>query len=125
MGAGESILGASIGGGVAGGVSTALGNSTAGHIISGVAGEIAGRAAGRRIANRLRKRDIQNKESQPLLSSRQGERLGGRRGPSRLVEPETQISRDPQTGEIPPEQPPASILNKTIQSLRNRAQKFI
>ena len=38
MGAGEAILGATIGSGVATGISTALGNSTAGHLISGVAG---------------------------------------------------------------------------------------
>jgi hypothetical protein len=37
MGAGESILEATIGAGMAGGVSIVLGNSTAGHIISSVA----------------------------------------------------------------------------------------
>jgi hypothetical protein len=125
MGAGESILGASVGAGVAGGVSTALGNSTTGHIISSIAGGIAGRAAGRRIPNRL----SNGEETQPLLSSRQGERLGGRRGRNRLVEPETQISRDPQTGEIttwqiPPEQSQPSLINRTVQSLRNRAQNL-
>ncbi len=74
----------------------------------------------KRITNRVRN----GEESQPLLSSRQGERLGGRRGRNRLVEPETQISRDPQTGEIPPEQPLTSLINRTVQSLRNRAQNL-
>ncbi len=83
MGAGEAILGASIRSGEAAGASTALGNSTAGHIISGVAGGIAGRAAGRAAANRLRNRNIENQESQPLLSSTSGERLGGRRNRNR------------------------------------------
>ena len=72
MGAGESIIGATMGAGVAGGVSTALGNSTAGHIISSIAGGIAGRAAGRAIPNRGN-RNIQNEESQSLLSSRRGQ----------------------------------------------------
>jgi hypothetical protein len=72
MGVGESTLGAAIGAGVAGGASTALGNSIAGHIISGVAGGIAGRAAGRAIPNRGN-RNIQNEESQSLLSSRRGQ----------------------------------------------------
>ena len=59
----------------------------------------------------------------------QGERLGGRCGRNRLVEPETQISRDPQTGEIttwqiPPEQSQPSLINRTVQSLRNRAQNL-
>jgi Na+/glutamate symporter len=53
-----------------------MGNSTTGHILSGIAGGIAGRAAGRRMTNRV----SNGEESQPLLSSRQGERLGGRRG---------------------------------------------
>ncbi len=125
MGAGESILGASIGAGVAGGVSTALGNTTTGHVLSSIAGGIAGRAAGRRMTNRV----SNGEETQPLLSSRQGERLGGRRRRNRLVEPETQISRDPQTGEttswqIPPEQSQPSLINRTVQSLRNRAQNL-
>jgi hypothetical protein len=81
MGAGESILGATIGAGVAGGVSTALGNTTTGHILSSIAGRIAGRAAGRRMTYRV----SNGEETQPLLSSRQGERLGGRRGRNRLV----------------------------------------
>ncbi len=99
MAAGESILGASIGSGVAAGGSTAMGNSTAGHIISsaigGVVGRAAGTAAGRAAANRLRNKKIENQESQPLLTSSSGERLGGRRNRNRLV-----------VNEIQPEQPP-------------------
>jgi hypothetical protein len=67
MGAGESILGASIGSGVAAGASAAMGNSTAGHIISGTLGSIAGRSAGRAVANRLRNRNTTiPPEQQPL-----------------------------------------------------------
>jgi hypothetical protein len=129
MGAGEAILGATIGSGVATGISTALGNSTAGHLISGVAGGVIGRTAGRRVANRLRNRDNQNQELQPLLSSNTGTRLGGRQGRNRIIEPQSQVLHDPQTGEIstwqiPPEQSQPSILNRTVQSLRNRAQNI-
>ena len=129
MGAGEAILGATIGSGVATGISTALGNSTAGHLISGVAGGVIGRTAGRRVANRLRNRDNQNQELQPLLSSNTGTRLVGRQGRNRITEPQSQVLHDPQTGEIstwqiPPEQSQPSILNRTVQSLRNRAQNI-
>jgi hypothetical protein len=129
MGAGETILGASIGSGVAAGASTALGNSTVGHFISGVAGGVAGRAAGRAIANRLRNRNIGNQELQPLLSSRPGQRLGGRNNRNRLVENEIQVSRDPQTGEatnwqVPPEQSSSTLLNRTARTLRNTAQNI-
>jgi hypothetical protein len=115
MGAGESILGATIGSGVATGVSTALGNSEAGHIISGVAGGIAGRAAGRRIANKLRNRNIQNEESQSLLSSSQGQRLGGRRGQSRLVPPEIQ-------GVVSPEETMSSIKRIANKTMKNASE---
>ena len=122
MGAGESIIGATMGAGVAGGVSTALGNSTAGHIISSIAGGIAGRAAGRRITNRPR---TTTEEAHPLLP-RQGERLGGRRGRSRLV-PEIQQSIDPATGEItswkvPPEEAISSIRRAANRTMRNAAE---
>ena len=100
MAAGESILGASIGSGVAAGASTAMGNSTAGHIISSTLGGVAGRAAGRAAANRLRNRNVENQESQPLLSSTSGDRLGGRRNRNRLVDNEIQIAQDPRTGDI-------------------------
>jgi hypothetical protein len=118
IGAGETILCATIGSGVAAGASTALGNSTAGHIISGVAGGIAGRAAGKATSNR-RNRNIQNEESQPLLSSSQGQRLGGRRGRSRLVPPEIQETRDPQ---IPPEETLSSIKRAANRTMRSAAE---
>ena len=126
MAAGESILGASIGSGVAAGASTAMGNSTAGHIISSTIGGVVGRAAGRRIASRLRNRNIENQESQPLLTSASGERLGGRRNRNRLVDNEIQHTYDPQTREttnlqVPPEQPP-NLLNRAARTLRNTAQ---
>jgi hypothetical protein len=115
MGAGEAIMGATIGSGAAAGISTALGNSTAGHTISGVAGGVIGRAAGRRVANRLRNGDKQNQELQPLLSSNTGTRLGGRRGKNIITEQPSEISQD---------QSQPSILNRTVQSLRNRAQNI-
>jgi hypothetical protein len=92
MGAGKSIIGATIGAGVAGGVSTALGNSAAGYIISGVAGGIAGRAAGRAISNKRIRPQTTSEEQLPLL----GNILGGRRGRNRLVQNDT---HDPITGE--------------------------
>ncbi len=67
-----------------------------------MAGGIAVRAAGRAVANRLRNRNIENQESQPLLSSRTGERLGGRSNRNRLVDNQVQVSQD----QVPPEQPP-------------------
>ena len=105
MGAGESILGASIGSGIAAGASTALGNSYIGNIASGVAGGIAGRAAGRAVANRLRNRNIGNQESQPLL----GNRLGGRPGRNRLV----------------PETPPQSSTMEILKKVMNKKIKNI
>ena len=113
MASGEAVMGATIGSGAAAGISTALGNTTAGHLISGVAGGVIGRAAGRRIATRLRNRDIQaNEELQPLLT---GERLGGRQGRNRLTE---------QPSQIPQDQSQPSILHRTVQTLRNRAQNI-
>ena len=127
MGAGESIIGATIGAGMAGGASTALGNSTAGHIISGIAGGVAGRAAGRAMANR-RNTNIQNEESQPLLSRGRGQRLGGRRGRNILVD--TTTTTDQNTGEnttwqIPEEQPPRSNTMDMIKKVVTRKMKNI
>jgi hypothetical protein len=93
--------------------STAMGNSTAGHIISSTLGGVVGRAAGRAAANRLRNRNIENQESQPLLTSSSGERLGGRRNRNRLID-----------NEIQPEQPSSNLLNRTAQTLRNTAQNI-
>ena len=129
MGAGESILGASIGSGVAAAASSALGNSTTGHIISGIAGGVVGRAVGRRTPNRSRNRNIENQELEPLLQSRTGQRLGGRANRNRLVDNEIQQSQDAQTGEItqwriPPEIQPQTLLSRTARVLRNRAQNL-
>lgn len=123
MGAGESILGASIGSGVAAGASSALGNSTAGHIVSGIAGGIAGRVAGARIANRLRNREAQGPQRQPLLN---GHRLGGSRSGRSRLNPDLEIqeTHDSSTGErtrwiIPPEEPMNSIRRAANRTMRN------
>jgi hypothetical protein len=125
MGAGESILGASIGSGVAAGASTALGNSTAGHFISGVAGGVVGRAAGRAAANRRTRPQGTTEEQIPLL----GNRLGGRRGRSRLVQ-ETQQTNDPITGENTTWQIPeyqsiktSQARNKLISKMNRKAER--
>ena len=79
MGAGESILGASIGSGVAAGASTGLGHSDAANIASGIIGGVTGRTVGRVLQNRR----IRNQNVQPT-----GNRLGGSRGgreTSRLI----------------------------------------
>jgi hypothetical protein len=125
MGAGESIICATIGSGIAGGASTALGNSTAGHIISGIAGGVAGRAAGRAMANRRNRPQATTEEQIPLL----GNRLGGRRGRNRLVQ-ETQQTHDPITGEnttwrIPEYQPPRSNTMDMIKTVVTRKMKNV
>ena len=88
MGAGDAIIGASIGSGITTGASLAFGNSTVGNIASGVIGGVAGGVIGRKIKNRLRNRNaIQPVETTtpteqtPLL----GNRLGGRPGRNRLA----------------------------------------
>ena len=115
MGAGESILGATIGSGVAAGASSALGNSHAANIISGIAGGIAGRAAGRAATNYRTRPQTTTEEQVPLL----GNRLGGRRGRNRLVDNEIQQTYDPSTGEttqwqIPPRPSTIDVLKKVV-----------
>lgn len=131
MGAGESILGATIGSGVAAGASSALGNSHTANIISGIAGGIAGRAAGRAATNYRTRPQTTTEEQQalnaPVLGSALlneqvpllGNRLGGRRGRNRLVDNEIQQTYDPSTGEttqwqIPPRPSTIDVLKKVV-----------
>ena len=101
MGAGEAILGASIGSGVATGASSVLGQSAVGNIASGIIGGVAGKSIGVKIGNRLRNRNAtqpgetisQPTEQTPLL----GNRLGGRRGRNRLVNDRIEIQPDVQS----------------------------
>ena len=86
MGAGDAIIGASIGSGITTGASLAFGNSAAANIASGVIGGVAGGAIGKKIGNRLRNRNATqpgetSTERTPLL----GNRLGGRPGRNRLI----------------------------------------
>ncbi len=94
MGAGEAILGASIGTGVATGASAILGQSAVGNIASGIIGDVAEKSIGVKIGNRSRNRNAtqpaeipQPTERTPLL----GKRLGGRRGRNRLVDDRIEI----------------------------------
>ncbi len=83
MGAGESILGASIGSGVAAGASTGLGHSDAANIASGIIGGVTGRTVGRVLQNRRTRNQNVINEQTPLLQTT-GNRLGGS-GNNRLI----------------------------------------
>ena len=124
MGAGETILGASIGSGVAAGTSSALGNSHTANFVSGIVGGVVGRAAGRTAANNRTRPQTTTEEQVPLL----GNRLGGRRGRNRLVPQQT---NDPITGEsttwqIPEQQiPPLPSTMDILKKIMNKKMKNI
>jgi hypothetical protein len=129
MGAGEAILGASIGSGVATGASAVLGQSAVGNIASGIIGGVAGKSIGVKIGNRLRNRNAtqppeisQPTEQTPLL----GNRLGGRRGRNRLVNDRIEIQPDVQSvNRLAPEiERPQPVPGKsTMEILKNIVKK--
>ena len=150
---------AAVGGGVATGISNIVGAGPVGNIIAGVAGGLASRGksgivggavagAMNNVSNRVsgtrtrtRARPPNNSETHPLLPNRttfegRGNRTGGNRTVSRLVEAESEIQlvNDPSTGEqshwILPNQPAVSGLrpevvqtNNIMSNIRNAASR--
>jgi hypothetical protein len=60
-------------------------------------------------------------ETQPLLSSNRGQRLGGRRGQSRLVPPEIQERTQ---GVVPPEETMSSIKRIANKTMKNTTKSI-
>jgi hypothetical protein len=87
LNAGERIAGASIGGAVGSGTSYALGGGPAAQVVSSIAGGIKGKTA----VKAMRNRKNNTGERQPLLLLENGNRVGGNRSSSRLVD--TKISQ--------------------------------
>jgi hypothetical protein len=117
LGAGENIAASTIGGATASGVNYALGGGPMSQVVSGVAGGVVGRTAMKRIRNR--QNNNVSEEAQPLLQN--GNRLGGNKKTSRLVN-EISETIDPATGErtqwVIPEEEQSTLLNKIKKTVK-------